>query len=70
MMQVTNFFKERALAAAKGLTDTSGGIPIPGIDGHYVIQRGRHKDRSTVVVILEDDQGNEFEIYTNGDHKV
>ena len=65
-MQVTNYYKECALRAAKGLVNDVYEVPIPEMDGFFVSRRGESKYPESVQVVLRDGEGNEFEIYTNG----
>lgn len=66
-MRITWDYRQSALAAAKKLqADARDGIPIPEMDGLYVIQKGRAPDRDAVEAILRDDDGIEYEVYSNG----
>lgn len=69
-MQITQTYRDAALRAARQLTaDATEGIEIPEMGGHFVIQRGRSPHPDTVQIVLKDDDGTEYEVYTNGSTK-
>lgn len=64
-MQTTRSFETAALQAAKKLLpDDFSGVQIPEMDGYLVIQKGKAPNPETVIAIIRDESGNEFEIYT------
>lgn len=66
MMRITEDYRRCALRAAKNLSsDASKGIAIPEMNGHFVIQKGRAPNPKLVQAVLRDENGAEYEVYTN-----
>lgn len=65
MLQLTNSFTESALRAAKMLQPGAiSGIPIPEMNGFFIIQKGRKPNGDKIVATLRDEEtGNEYDVY-------
>lgn len=65
MFQVTKHFTETALRAAQNLSlDATVGVPIPEMDGFFVIQKGRKPNGDSIVATIQDtDNGTEYDVY-------
>jgi hypothetical protein len=65
-LQLTNSFTQAALKAAQGLEkDATSGIPIPEMDGYFVIQKGRKPNGDTIIATLRDLDGIEYDVYVS-----
>lgn len=65
MMTLTKTFIDVAIRAAEGLaSDAAVGIPIPEMDGYFIIQHGRKSNGDTIIATIESEDGqNQYDIY-------
>lgn len=70
MIGLTSSFTEAALRTALGLApDATTGIPIPEMDGFFVIQHGRKPNGDRILATLEGEDGQQYDVYVPVPHK-